>query len=233
MKYANIILLLFAMTANVACNKTKLSMPPVSINVVNAMATSEPIVPVFGATSSLKYFSISQSIGYGSSIVYSPQSGQVQLSLVQISDTSDVLYKGTFDTSPGSVYSFFIAGDVLKPDTLWVRDVVPFYSDSSAGVRFVNLSQSSGPISINLEGNPPSQNEFDGLRFRQISSFKKYAAGANMPGAYTFEIRDQASNDLLTTVTWEYTRFRNTTYVISGPTVSGGDPPFLFSYNNF
>ena len=155
MKSGKVIFFLSAIGAILSCNKTRVSPPPVSINIVNAMVASQPIVPVFGDSLSITYFSITQSISYGSSLVYSPASDHFQLSIVQISDTAGAIYGGTFDTSPGSIYSFFLTGNVLKPDTLWVRDIIPSYNDSSAGVRFVNLSQGSSAISINLQGNIP------------------------------------------------------------------------------
>jgi hypothetical protein len=107
------------------------------------------------------------------------------------------------------------------------------YSDSISGVRFINLSQGSKPISINLQGNLPAQAEISGLAYKQVSVFKTYP-DTNGISSYNFEIRDQASGNLLTTFSWNFTLFKNNTLVITGsedPSI--GTPVNVFPVNNF
>lgn len=220
------------------CHKSSTPVAPVSLNVVNAIATSQPIIPVLGTTDTILYFSNALSIGYGATQLYSPLSGPTILYVVQGTDTvpsKEKLFNGTLNLVAGGIYSFFLAGDTTKADTLLVQDHIPLYSDSSAGLRVVNLSPGSQPISITLNGNPASQMEFSGLGYKQISSFKTYAANSSVVNnQYVFVIRDQASGDSLTTYTWNYPLFKNNTLVIAGsedPTSS--TPLLVFSVNNY
>jgi hypothetical protein len=198
------------------------------------MATGNPVVPVFG-TGPAQYYSSAQQVSYGSAQLYSPLSGSNPLSVVPITDTVFTIFKGSLILVAGDIYSFFLTGDTTKPDTLFVQDNIPLHSDSSVGIRIVNLSPSSQSISINLAGNAASQTEFSGLVYKQISSFKTYVANSSIAGSqYVFEVRDQASGNLLTTYTWSYHLFKNNTLVIAGsedPTSS--TPLMVFSVNNY
>lgn len=214
---------------------------PASVNIINAMATSQPIIPVFGTTGAIQYFSNAQTVSYTSSVLYSPLSGSNSLYIVQqtgtdtlLTDTKRMMFNGSLNLTAGGIYSFFLAGDTTKPDTLFVQDNIPYYSDSSAGVRIVNLSPGSQPISVNIQGNLPSQMEFSGLTYKGISSFKKYPANSSIPGNYSFELRDQASGSLLATFTWNYALFKNNTVVIAGSEALGSSTPLqAFQINNF
>ena len=211
---------------------------PASLNIINAIATSQYVIPVLGTTDSIQYFSSAQSIYYGSTQLYSPISGANIIYVVQGTDTADPkqrLFNGTLNLLAGGIYSFFLSGDTTKADTLFVQDNIPYHADSAVGVRFVNLSSGSQPISVNLAGNLPTQTEFSGLGYRQASSFKTYVANSSIAGdQYVFEIRDQASGNLLSTYTWYYTRYKNNTLVISGSEDPASSTPLqVFSVNNY
>lgn len=222
-----------------SCSKKDGISAPASIVVVNAMPTSQPIIPVFRTKDPIQYFAWAAAIGYGSSLLYSPTSGSNTLYVVQNTDTipSDpkvLMFNGTLNLNAGTIYSFFLAGDTTKPDTLFTRDNIPAYKDSSAGVRFVNLSPGSHAISISLDGNPPSQTEFGPLNYKEISTFKKYTATSSMPGYYTFDIIDQASGTILTTYTWNYAQRKNNTIVIAGSEDPSSSTPLnLFQVNHY
>lgn len=225
-----------------SCHKSNSSITaPASLNIINAIPTSQPLIPVFGTTDIIQYFSNTIWIYYGGYYggvqLYSPVGGSNLLYVVQLTDTvptKEKLFSGTLDLAAGSIYSFFLSGDTTKADTLLVQDHIPYYSDSTVGVRFVNLSTGSQPISVNLVGNAASQTEFSGLGYRQISSFKSYPATLNVGGLYTFEVRDQASGNLLYTYTWSYTVFRNNTLVISGSEDPASSTPLMvFAVNNY
>ncbi|HWK07714.1 MAG TPA: DUF4397 domain-containing protein [Puia sp.] len=220
-----------------SCHKSGTPVAPVSLNVVNAIAGSQPIIPVLGTTDTILYFSGALTVGYASAQLYSPLSGPNLLYVVQNTDTApskEKLFNGTLNLSAGAIYSFFLAGDTTKADTLLVQDHIPLYNDSSAGVRFVNLSPGSQPINITLNGNPVSQTEFSGLGYKQISSFKTYAANSSVGGNYLFVIRDQATGDSLTSYPWYYSLYKNNTLVISGSEDPASSTPLqVFSVNNY
>jgi hypothetical protein len=200
--------------------------PPASLNIINAIPTSNPVIPVLGTSDTIQFFGTAQSISYPGSFEYSPPAGSNLLYIVQNEDTArldlkQTLFNGTLDLMNGGIYSFFLAGDTSSPDTMLIKDNIPTYTDSSAGVRFVNLSTGSLPMSVNIQGNSPTQMEFSALGYKGVSSFNKYLANSGEQGEYTFEVRDQGTGNLLTTFTWYYTLFRNNTLVISGSEALG------------
>jgi hypothetical protein len=105
---------------------------------------------------------------------------------------------------------------------------------SSRALRKPVSSSDSKPITVNLQGNLPTQTEFGPLAYQQISSFKSYSVISNVGGVYNFEIRDQASDSLLLTYGWNYPYFKNNTIVISGSeAISSSTPLQVFQVNNY
>ncbi len=224
-----------------ACHKSStVAVSPASLNIINAIPTSQPIIPVLGTTETIQYFGNAQMVSYGNAQLYSPLSGADSLYIVQITDTLEInpkfeMFSGTLNLAPGGIYSFFLAGDTSAVDTLIVQDHILAYTDSSAGVRFVNLSPGSGPMSINLQGNPSTQTEFPSTpAYKQITSFKAYSASSSAPGSYTFVIHDQVSGDSVV-YSWSYSLYKNNTVVIAGSeNPSSIDYPInVFQVNNF
>lgn len=219
-----------------ACKKYDYNgvVPPASVTIVHAMPSGNQIVPVF-AKSATQYYSGMQKVGYGGSQLYSPPASSNALQIVPITDTVFNIFNAKVPIVSGGIYTLFLAGDTSKADTMWVKDAIPVYGDSSAGVRFVNLASGGKSISINLAGNDPvSQTEISSLGYMHISAFKKYLANSSVAGNYKFEIHDQASGDSLTTYTWNYPRFKNNTIVIAGSTDPGsGIALKVFSVNNY
>ena len=211
---------------------------PSSVNVINAIPSSNPIIPVFGTKDAIQYFSTAQSISYQGFWHYSPPVGSNDLYVVQVADTTSVdlkaaLFNGQLNLEEGTIYSLFLAGDTAKVDTMLVKDIVPTYADSSAGVRFINLIPGTPMISVNLTGSP-SAIEFKDLGYKTLSSFRKYAADNSVGGSYTFDVRDESSGTLITQVQWSYIVFRNNTLVISGSnSTANGLNVQVFQTNNY
>jgi hypothetical protein len=224
------------------CIKTNGPSGSASINIVNAVNLSNPLVTNFtplnskgGAESLLQYYASANQIGFASSYESGSYTGTVDLSISQIDDTAINLWEGQLNISIGSIHTLFLAGDTLSIDTLLTTDIIPYYpgSDSVAGLRFVNLVQNGLPISVNIQGNPPTQTEFSNLGYKQISVFKQYSANSSIPGYYTFEIRYQLSDSLLSVFTWDYAIFKNQTVVIAGSQSNVNSPITPFSMNNY
>ncbi|TDX01827.1 DUF4397 domain-containing protein [Dinghuibacter silviterrae] len=216
------------------------SSAPVSINVFNAIPGSAPIIPVFGTFEPLKWFSSATRVYYGNVYLFSPVGGSNDLYIVQNTDTilsnsKGPLFSGSLNLQGGSIYSFFLSGDTVNTDTVLVQDKIPIYSDSSVGVRFINLVSGSLPMSVNIHGNVPADTEFYGLAYKSVSMFKKYSASSLVPGGYyKFEIRDEQSGTLLTTFSWSFTRFKCNTLVISGSELPGFSTPLqVYQMNNY
>lgn len=192
-----------------ACEKTG-SLPvvpkPVALTVVNAIPGSSPVIPVINSGSAITYFSYAPPIGYGYFMEYSPFGGEDTTYVVQGSDTLDVnpkstglLYYNILNLRPGNIYSLFLTGlDTNSTDFLLTHDSIPFYgpTDSVMGIRFVNLSTGSNPISVNLEGDSIGS-EVANLPYKGITSFKQYTNNSATQD-YMFVIRDVATGDSLT-----------------------------------
>jgi hypothetical protein len=192
-----------------------------AVTIINACPNSNPIIPDF-SNNPVDYFSDAQNIGYQSYFEYAIPSGSTPFSVWQISDTTHAIFKTNITLQSRGIYSIFLSGDnTLKPDTLFVKDNLPYYTvkDSVAGVRFVNLSPGSGLISIDIQGKP-NGSEVSSLPYKKITTFKAYTDNNIIPDpstGYIFEFRDQASGNLLATYNYNnIARFKNVTIVFCG-----------------
>ncbi len=191
-----------------ACEKTGTipSVPrPASLTVVNAIPTSAPVIAVINTGSPITYFNFAIPIGYGSFSEYSPSGGEDTAYVVQGADTLDVGPKSAglpfydiLNLKPGGIYSLYLCGaDTSSPDYLLTTDSIPYYgpTDSVMGIRFVNLSTGSNPISINLEGSA-NGSEVGSLPYKGIATIKQYTNNSTTVD-YFFVIRDVATGDSL------------------------------------
>jgi hypothetical protein len=217
-----------------SCKKSDSVPVPATVNIVHAIANGKPIIPVFGSDA-ITYFKAAQTISFGSGAIYSLPDGHRPLYLAKSTDTLNRIYNNEVDVQAGGMYSLFFAGDTSKPEAVFTQDEIPVYTDSLAGIRFINLSPASGPIKINVKGTDIAKADFINLAYKQISDFKPFTATAAITGnRYIFEIRNQANDSLLLTYTWTYTRFKNNTLVFSGA-VTAGKPASLkaFLFKNY
>jgi len=223
------LLIMIAAIMHPGCAKTT-GVPSVprsaALTVVNAVPNSVNIVPVINTSSAIMYFSNAQSIGYGNFWEYSPSGGNDTVYAVQQnSDTLNIgpksagLFYNILDLKVGGIYSLFLTGaDTSSPDYLLTTDSLPYQvpADSTVGIRFVNLSTGSSPMSINLEGSP-NGSEVSNLPYKGITGFKNYLCNSTLTnGSYTFVIRDAATGDSLIA----YTLFG----IGSGNGIGLGDP---------
>lgn len=210
--------------------------PLSDVTLVNAIVGSNSVIPDFSNDPIQGSFSLSNLVGNGSFFEYSMPSGNTPVSVWQLPDTIQTIFKGSLNLQPQVAYSLFLAGDnPTKPDTLFTRDQLAYHSsaDSVVGIRFVNLSPGSNPISINIQGKA-NGSEVANLAYKKITGFKVYAATSTMPSpstGYAFEFRDEASGNLLTSFTYlrNIARFRNITIVFNG--LPGNQSIFLV--NNY
>jgi hypothetical protein len=194
-----------------------------SLTIVNAVTGSSSLYTNFGATAgkettSLQWYSTAAEVGHNSWSEFGSYSGIVDLAFSQTTDSLKVIWSGSVTLPIGSINSLFLSGDTTTVDTVTSVDNIPDFpqGDSLAGVRFANLSKGSLPMTVNIKGNPATQTEFSGLGYQQVSAFKSYSAVHSIGGSYSFEIRDQASGNLLATYTWRYTLEKCMTIVITG-----------------
>jgi hypothetical protein len=232
-----IVMFALFLVEGMSCQKVKVVPPPASIVIINAMAGSNQIVPNFGSDTTYRYYigptsaSTMVKISYGASRLYTRAPASTSLSIVPITDTVFKIFNGTVNLASGAIYSFFLSGDTAHADTMMIRENIPSYSDSSTGVRFVNLSIGGKALAINLAGDSGNL-QFPAIGYQGVTDFKKYSAVVSSGTSYKFEIRDQATGTLLKTYTWTFQRFRNSTIVISGdPTIPAQFK--VFAVNNY
>lgn len=218
MKLLKYIIFTFVISAIISsCKKDSSNISTASaLNVINA-SQSSPAVSVNFTLNPINFSLYQVPISYGSSAEFGNPSGSLPLVLISSADTLKPIYKNTLNFPAGSIHSLYIIGNANQPEMMLSEDKIPSYQDSTSGVRFINLAPDSQPITINLQGNPPTQTEFPSVAYKQISDFKGYSAkSAFSANGYTFEIRDAATSNLLTTFTWNFKPFFCNELVIYG-----------------
>ncbi len=130
-----------------------------------------------------------------------------------------------FNTLDREVYSVFLCGDTLtqRGEAVIIKEDIPYRTDSTAGIRFINLSPNSTPLNITLSTST-TVNEVSNLAYKSYTEYKSYPGLYN--SAYTFQVRAANNpNTVLTTFALTAStvpRFANITVVIRG--MVGGTP---------
>lgn len=192
-----------------SCSKIDYRTPTYSVaslNVVNVLPNSAPLILVQGSISAaMGAFSGINPLYYATNAVLTAPIGSKSFYAVQNntdtvtvgSKVADFMFNGTLNLKVGGIYSLFITGaDTTSPDFLFVQDTLATIKDSSVGIRFVNLSAGSNPISINLEGSA-NGSEIANLSYKGITGFKEYVNNSTTTD-YLFVLRDAATGDSLT-----------------------------------
>jgi hypothetical protein len=228
----------------------KKELPPVSstssLTIVNA-ATTDPSLAVTFTSTPQPFYLYSNPIAYGSYAEFGNPAGPTPLIIVSSSDTTQPIFQETIDLKAGGAYSLYLAGNgqSKQADALLLPDTIPFHADSAFGVRFINLSQGSNPVSVNIRGNPDGS-EVNSLSYKNITSFISYPATSKI-SSYTFEIRDAASGNFIANYTMNGVnngagsnnstnawRYRNFTIVLNGlPGGTGSDAQGTFLVKNY
>lgn len=208
-----------------------------SINVINALA-GVPAIKINVTGSTISYASAKQ-VAYGSSSFYYSTMAVTPFKVVSSADTTQYLVNSELRLQAGN-YSVYIAGVSPHIDTLIRQeDNYPYIKtdttaiDSAVYIRFVNLSPNSAPLSVNIRNAATA--EVSALSYTGISPFKKYAARRSNT-SYVFEIRDQATGNLLLTYTLAINtnnRYKNVAVVLRGVAGSSITPFGAFVANYF
>ena len=200
-----------------SCGKSNNSPGTASLTIVNAVAGSTPLYYNFGGPQVLEWYANESPIYFGYSMEFSSYSGRQPLALYQDTLAQSVpLYTITLNLPIGTIHSLFLTGTTSAPDTMTTVDTPPYHPapDSSMGIRFVNLSPGSAPVSVDIQGEP-NGSEAASLPYKSITAFKDYAATSAV-SAYTFEFRNAASGTLLASYTVTATPYLNYTLALEG-----------------
>lgn len=178
------------------------NMPTSSLTVVNATVDANPfIVDYYGSKYVGAYYSSAPQISFGASMEYAIGSGIIPLVVYQISDTTNAVYKNNITLGGQGIYSLFLCGNASSPASVLTIDHPPYHNaaDSVVGIRFINLSPTSSPVSVDIQGQA-NGSEIQSLSYKSITAFKDYPATYNI-SQYVFEFRDAVSGTLLTSFT--------------------------------
>lgn len=192
------------------CKKSPEILPPgASLNIIAAIPDAGLLYGSFAGTEQLASYRSSSRLNYNSyngtglnTNLFNRPPGDQRLAFYRQGDTAHPekpFIAVTIPLKASGIYSLFLVGTSSNPDTLLTTDHIPTYSlqDSVTGIRFMNLSPGSNPITINIAGMPPGS-EVEELPYKSYTTFKAYPATANI-NDYTFEFRDKASGTLLAT----------------------------------
>lgn len=183
-----------------------------SFNVVDANVGSASLfVNIFNQPVVYSKFTTSNYITYGKSNVYSPIAGTNPISFTQSTDTLNRLFQANFSFQKNDSYTFFLTGTKTQPDTVLIHENLPARTDSTAGIRFINLSPGANPISVNIKGQA-NGSEVQSLAYKKYTTFKSYKADHTV-ATYVFEFRDQATGTLLFTYTLSGVNTQSSTVV--------------------
>ncbi|HEY4147273.1 MAG TPA: hypothetical protein VGM41_00020 [Chitinophagaceae bacterium] len=214
MKYSNYLLVVALFVGLAGCKKDSVTLSPLaSLNIVNASVNLGTVKVNFTGLKGL-YSSISTTVAYGANTAYGANAGVTVPVTIVPADTTQTAFSGNFSFVTGGIYSFYLAGQSTAVDTILVKENIPSYTDSSCGVRFINLSYNSSPVVVTLASSITT-NEFSSTPYKQMSGFKKYPAlVAN--GTYAFTVRDASTNALIASYTLTTPRFFNCTLALKG-----------------
>lgn len=194
-----------------ACTKNNSIKGTASLAVFNAIVGSNELVANFNGTEPIKWYQAAHKIIYGVQVntfdgrmngKFNAYSGTQHITFFNYPDTtlhSRPVIDLKIDLPAGTINSLFLTGTLTTPDTLFIRDHLPYHpvSDSSMGLRFVNLTQGNLGIAVNLQGKNVGS-EAAAIGYKGITAFKNYAVDTRNT-EYVFEIRDASNGNLLKT----------------------------------
>ena len=142
--------------------------------------------------------------------------GENNLYIWPLGDSLNPYYvQNKFVSADREVYSLFLGGTVANKEAILIKENIPYRTDSTAGIRFINLAENKPSVNITLS-TLTTVNEVSALAYKSYTEFKSYAGLYN--SAYTFQVRD-AANPTTVLATFSLTaaqvpRFANITLVI-------------------
>jgi len=172
-----------------------------SLTIVNGVVGNSYLYTNFnGDKSNGMYYSGISAVDYGHSGFYNSYYGQQKLGLYQLADTnagSKPVLSLTLNLPVNTIHTLFLMGTPQNADYMVTTDQLPYHppSDSTMGLRFVNIAQGTGPVTVNLAGHANGSEVAD-LAYKGVTPFKNYNAGSAV-SSYTFEFRDKISGTLL------------------------------------
>jgi hypothetical protein len=209
MKYLNHIVTALAVVTFTACKKDKIETAPLtSLTMVNAVAGGVAVKLGSNATT------INNNNANGTQMAII--AGETDLYIWPVGDSLHPYFTyPKFVSQDREVYSIFLCGTPGATEGIVVKESIPYRTDSTAGIRFINLAPNKPSITITLSASP-TVDEVTGLAYKSYTDFKTYPGKFN--STYSFQVRDATNpGTVLTTFTLtaaQVPRFANITVVI-------------------
>lgn len=219
---SQLLIILIAVVFFNSCKKNNEKLTALaSLNVTNA---------VVGGTS-VKFGSRTTAIANNNFTRFGLVAGLNDLYIYPSTDSLNPYYnEAKFVANEGEVYSLFLMGIPGAVEAIKIKETIPYRTDSTAGIRFINLAPNKPSLDITLSSTPGVK-EVTALNYKSYTEFKTYAALRT--SSFNFQVRD-ASNPgtVLTTFTLSATqlpRFAHITLVIRQ---NGATGVSVFRVNN-
>lgn len=222
------LLFLLGGTILISCKKNQIEPTPLSsLTVVNT---------IIGGMAA-KMGSNSAAISNNSSMQFGLKAGNNNIFIFPLNDSATPYYNKLLKSSNGEVFTLFLAGAVASVEDILVNEQIPYRTDSTFGLRFINLSPNSSAIKITLSTST-TISEFGDLPYKQLSDFKSYPA-LSTNTTYTFQVRNAVTDAIITSttitglaITTGIPRLQNITLVFRG-NVGGTPAPGFTRVNHF
>jgi hypothetical protein len=176
-----IIFVLLIAVSFTACKKSNIKTTPLTpLNITNA---------IVGGTTA-KFGSRATTISNNNYSNFALVAGANDLYIYPNADSLHPYYnESKFNVSEGEIYSLFLTGTPAAVDAIKIKETIPFRTDSTAGIRFINLAPNTNakPINITL-ATTATVNEVSALVYKNYTEFKTYPGLA--ASTYTFQIRN-------------------------------------------
>lgn len=227
----NITLLSSLILMNSACSKHQIDqLPMASVNIVNTVTGGTTV----GVAS---YY---ETVGNNANVVLSYNPGS-SIYVYPAGDSLHPYYQAQggkdINIAGQDIYTLFLGGTPSSAEGVLVKENLPVRTDSTGGIRFINLSPNAPAVNVTLS-TTPTVNEFAGVSYKDITAFKSYPALSSTT-SYTFQIRNASTNALITSISISGTsllsgipRFRNITLVLRGM-VSGSPSAGITRVNHY
>lgn len=223
MKYY-VLFIVFAASLLSSCKKENADITgyAATVTLVNAIASYDTEIKmnftgkefIFAKAKPLNYYYYDGKYTFGT-LTFGVPVGDVPLSVALANDTTKLVYNQAVTFATGDAYSLFMHGRPESVSGLLVKDEIPVRTDSTTGIRFVNLSPNSNGFRINISGEPIGSS-VDNLPYKGVSDFISFPAKSSNQD-YLIEVYDAVTNELLTVFYYyDIARLKNITLVIRG-----------------
>ena len=225
------------------CAKERMPKATGTLDIIHTMVDAGKIRPSFrdGSPALFRYtFDINYNLFSANNNRFGQYEGDTRLRLYAMPDTTEKdppLMDLRLQLTEGSIQTLVLTGHKDQPDTMLIRDNIPWFNpkDSVMAFRFINCSPGSNPVNIRIKDGDIIT-EFSQMEYKQRSGFKTFPVLYNTRD-YVFEAWDATTNVLLATYktngmdngNQEAFRYRSYTMYLGGVAgATGVNAPKLF-----